>query len=81
MQTTVILLAIVAIADSYCNNCKTVGLNLISADSCYNNRQNINGAVKKSEKAFKAGSILKDFSIKEYQIHTSPKACVQKHFR
>jgi len=42
MQTTVILLAIEAIADSYSNSCMTVGLNLISADSYYNNRKNIN---------------------------------------
>ena len=47
MHTTAILLAIVAIADSYHNNCNTVGLNLISADSCNNNRKNINSVLVK----------------------------------
>ena len=45
MQTTVILLAIVANVDSYSNNCKTIGLNLITADSYYNNSKDINSAV------------------------------------
>ena len=50
MQTTVILLAIVAIADSYSYNCKTAGLNLISADSYYNNRKSINSVAEKIQR-------------------------------